>query len=602
MPVTPKHNIYFSSLDDAARGQFQDQSQAESIDSALTKLADSIAKEVEVTVVPTAVVEDLEDGTGWLYTRMDDEGPGGGGGGGASLDQVKAWLSSEGTLPVNAVTQYGVRGDGAKDDRAGLQKAIDETSAAGKALYLPKGRYRVTSSLRLRTNSDVICHPDAVIDGSSITSSDVIRADGIRDSAIAITGATAGSFQINMPNSGLVEGDWITVNSTDIWDASSTNVQQGEIVEVLRVSGTKVDLASPLHDNYTSQPEARKINTVTNLKWRGGVILGARTAGASQNGIALRYVIDARLDGITFRGFDAAAISINNSVRCWVDNSKFFNAITRVMGYGISFGNAVRDSGATRCIFTDIRHCFSTNNTVYSSGPPNTGGIVRRIHFSQNVCQWTSGATAGSMASGGAAIDTHTAAQDIYVYENSVIGSRGEGINIECTSAAVRNNLIVRAAGTGISIHNESDRNGDMQVTDNRIIDCDGTGIYARSGARGGSGRSNSMFIVNNYVKAGKDQVGIRIGFSVTEIGVQTSGNRVISNTIGIDIRTVAGAVIGPDSIDGGQTCLNIANASNTLITPGAFFSASGTGLVAPTSSSVTVGPTAHINAPTKRG
>lgn len=70
---------------------------------------------------------------------------------------------------VNA-KQFGVVGDGAADDTAALQDAIDATE--GRTLYLPRGEYKVTSTLHITSRSHHIVgdFPNRIAqDGTQIT-------------------------------------------------------------------------------------------------------------------------------------------------------------------------------------------------------------------------------------------------------------------------------------------------------------------------------------------------------------------------------------------------------------------------------------------------
>jgi Pectate lyase superfamily protein len=53
---------------------------------------------------------------------------------------------------VNIKDKYGVKGDGVSDDTSALQKAIDENTI----VFLPKGMYRVSDTLRLKPDSKLI--------------------------------------------------------------------------------------------------------------------------------------------------------------------------------------------------------------------------------------------------------------------------------------------------------------------------------------------------------------------------------------------------------------------------------------------------------------
>ena len=51
---------------------------------------------------------------------------------------------------------FGVVGDGATDDTAAMQIAIDASVAAGKILFIPAGTYKITSTLTLPQHARLI--------------------------------------------------------------------------------------------------------------------------------------------------------------------------------------------------------------------------------------------------------------------------------------------------------------------------------------------------------------------------------------------------------------------------------------------------------------
>ena len=62
---------------------------------------------------------------------------------------------------------YGATGDGATDDAPALQRAVDAAAAAGRAVFLPKGVYRLSASLNLTRGCAGlvgIAAPDSVVD------------------------------------------------------------------------------------------------------------------------------------------------------------------------------------------------------------------------------------------------------------------------------------------------------------------------------------------------------------------------------------------------------------------------------------------------------
>lgn len=55
------------------------------------------------------------------------------------------------TLPILSVIDYGAVGDGVTDDTAAIQAAIDAATAVGRQVFLPRGSYKITSTLNINT-------------------------------------------------------------------------------------------------------------------------------------------------------------------------------------------------------------------------------------------------------------------------------------------------------------------------------------------------------------------------------------------------------------------------------------------------------------------
>lgn len=68
----------------------------------------------------------------------------------ASVDAgiIRYGAAKGANLPLN-VKDYGAKGDGVADDTAAIQAALDAVPVGGRAVYLPAGRYKVTSALRV---------------------------------------------------------------------------------------------------------------------------------------------------------------------------------------------------------------------------------------------------------------------------------------------------------------------------------------------------------------------------------------------------------------------------------------------------------------------
>jgi hypothetical protein len=212
-----------------------------------------------------------------------------------------------------------------------------------------------------------------------------------------------------------------------------------------------------------------------------------------------------------------------NCIFSRVTNCYFEDAYDTTTGYGMSWGSASQDCITENCSFLYVRHSLSTNN------PSDIAGVVRRIKFIGNTITNSAPATSGS---GGDAIDTHAAAEDIEIIDNTCIGSTNQGINVECRSAVISGNTIINSANSGIAFHNETDRSGRCIISNNRVRNASGTaGIVVRQGSRGTTAINTAVIVSGNLVE---NQTGAGIYLNIENadnVGINVSGNNVYGAT-----------------------------------------------------------------------
>ncbi|QOD05805.1 glycosyl hydrolase family 28-related protein [Pseudarthrobacter sp. BIM B-2242] len=421
------------------------------------------------------------------------------------------------------VKDFGAVGDGMADDTAACQEAI--TTSAGGVVRLTPGTYKV-NQLTLPSNTTLIIDAGAVV--LHTTKGAVFKASGIQDArrTVLTEASNRGSSEVTAPGHGLIAGDTFRLASEASFDAFSTDSKYGELCVAQAVSGDVISTAAPISGaSYAVSDTAyvQKITPVSNINILGpGTIRGLRSPALGQYGIDVLMGKDVLISGLKIENVDRRHVYFSDCTNAWVEHCRLSWAIDSTMGYGISVANASQDCGARFNDIDYVRHGFTTNNET--AWP----GIPRRILFSHNTVRSTSRALGGSMG-GGDAIDTHTAAEDIWIEHNAVLSSSGQGINFEARSGHIVGNKVSSAVSTGISVHNESDLPGRISVTGNEVCGSGGAGIQVRSGGRGTKARYEYINVSHNVV-ADTGGSGVVIG-SASAIGGPERGVTAIGNT-----------------------------------------------------------------------
>ena len=529
---------------------------------------------------------------------------------------------SDRTIDVRGL---GAKGDGVTNDTAAFQSAINAAATFGVPVVVPPGTYRMSGALTLPTGTDLQMAVGAVLDYSKSSATNFLNINGTSSTPVPAPAISLGAKVVSLSGHGMVAGDWCMIRSKDIFDPHSTSTTHGELIQVASVDAGTVTFRTSVCDSYRTSVTITPVNMVRDVSITGGTIRGGGVPGSNKGGLRAQFTQGLWIHKTRFERIDRAHIFIKDSVNAWVSHCVLDWAESTTMGYGTSFGDTARDSGCIFTTFRAIRHSLSTNNTTDAG----VGGVVRRILFFGNTVEDTTYATGGSQL-GGDAIDTHTAAEDIWVIQNNVNSSAGAGINMECASGTISGNTVEDTVGTGINYHNEAARAGSVTITDNVVRRAGGHGIQARTGGRGSTIPTESMIITGNRV-ADTTSNGIQAGYILTDRGVVVANNTiqraggvplrllkldgVVSHgnvitggaTMGIECDSITNATLGPDSLDAGTTTgwtgYTLTNVTYSRVTPGAVqvTDPAGVGVrVESSCSNLSLGPTSHLNAPTK--
>lgn len=457
--------------------------------------------------------------------------------------------------------KYGAKGNGTTNDSAALQSALNDSSLS--EVVIPEGTYRITRTLTVPSGTKISMSPRAILDFSGLTSNIYMSIAGIAKPPIQSTrNITEGMYTIPIASPDMLAGDWVLIQSSDVWDPDSTSISQGELIQVRESTSTSTTFVTPVLDNYRTSVKLTPVTMSEDVVLDGGVIRGDFIPGGTKTGIRAQYTNRLRLRNVRFEGISNAHCFIRDSVDARVSECTYDWAVADSTGYGVVFNDATRDSKCVDSVFRNVRHAFTTGN----SGTLGTGGIVRRVSFSRNTVEYTSTALGGSQL-GGDAVDTHAAAEDVSITDNTIVGSQGNAINAECRTVTITGNSIRNCKMSGINVHNENRRAGQAIISNNRIEDTD-MGIYARHGTRGTNVVYESLIITNNAISRTRSD-GIRLGYYLLDRGLVLTGNTVVDATgVGIAVRKQDGAVVSGNRVIGGSNAIIYDNVTNGILGP----------------------------------
>ena len=403
-------------------------------------------------------VADLADDDGSDWIGFEQSGTG-----------VVARSAQDKMRDIFSVKDFGAVGDGVADDTTAVIAAITAAVASTPStVVFPAGTYKCTTVLGDFTASNLsLVGEDATLDFSSIATSPGVTMLSFSGSIAAgvslSSNATEAQKTVSVVSSTFAVGDFVKIKSTSVWDSGRTSSTYGELNFIQAIPGaSSVTVANDLMSTYTTAASATiaKITPVRNINIRGLKLQGP-TGNDNHKGIVITNGINCTIDGIQSYDMDATHVQFFDSTFCRVLNSYFQESNSSGTGYGTSFSDASQDCSAENNVYTDVRHSLSTNNSA-------AGGITRRILFANNIVTDSAPATSGS---GGDAIDTHAGAEDISIIGNIVNSSSGSGINVECRSATICDNVISFTQNNGITFQNYTDLTGWANVSNNTVRD-----------------------------------------------------------------------------------------------------------------------------------
>lgn len=452
-----------------------------------------------------------------------------------------------------SVRAYGAVGDGASDDTAAFTTAL----ASGAPVYVPGGTYLVSGAvvdgpMHLSLADDAVLQHDAT--GPAILISGTETPNQTESGITLNKDVQAGDTSFIALGHDLIEGDYFRIGSELAWDASSTNIRQGEILRVASADGSGFTSTTPVMGGPYLQADSAaiwRLDLVNGVTIRGGTIRGPRTSNHVQTGVQIRRARNVTIEDVRFENIDYRHISVEDSLDVHISRTAHDWAQDAGMAYGIAVTGACQNVTISRGTFVDCRHAVTTSNYM------GVRGVTRFLTVSDCVVRRTLPAL-NENGSGGDAFDTHTAADYVTFDRNIVEGSSGGGINVECRHSKVRWNTILAPTGAGIHVHNESDHDGSTEIIGNHVVAGPATtyGIRVSPASRGSGATLRGVVVAHNTVK-GVQSTPIYMGHAAyaSLYAVSAVGNVYVACPGAYMIRLVNGygVNVGGNTSDRGQ-------------------------------------------------
>ncbi|MBD2864900.1 right-handed parallel beta-helix repeat-containing protein [Paenibacillus oceani] len=405
--------------------------------------------------------------------------------------------------------QFGAVGDGAADDTAALQAAIDVAIVRSKPLRAIQGEtYKISSPLVINGSLDAD-FVGVVIDATELpaaTSLNQIRAIYVTGSIGASTSVTtnipSGSSQVALTSTaGLSAGDLLLLSSDQpMMDGyGRVGSKRGELQRIFAVdSATQLTLAGQTSFSYAaaSNTIVRRIVPVVQPRLRNlNIICGGVRSGHS--GIRIDYAVQFELDNVSIDGGEDSGIQTfycdggtirNGTVRNSTSPAAIPNVTT---GYGVVLYNATRYVIIDGVTFRNCRRGVTGGNLY-----PAIHCTIKhcRVEGGKNglgnhePCFWwlihdntvTNVDEVGFLIRG----------QYTKVYRNQVFGARGHGIRIRTyypnpqgvEGTELIDNVVTNVGYYGIYLDGDATdgRVGHVQIRGGRLHNCGAGSIYGR--------------------------------------------------------------------------------------------------------------------------
>lgn len=293
---------------------------------------------------------------------------------------------------INAA-DYGATGDGVTDDTDSLQAAID--AAAGQRLWIPAGRYIISSQLTVASNTEIVMSGNAIIDISdwapavSLGGSRAFNISGTSGTSTSVGADIAlGAYDITVASTtGFADGDMVEITSTEPLFPGYTNRYKGWVTiidsvlssTVVRIANKSPFAIDAVGGSYTAT--FKRFNPVINVKIKGGKIVGGGL-NKGHTGIYTSVYKNLTVDQVVIDSCEGAGVWLGTGIQGFVTRCQILNATSpEYLGGGLGYGILIGSGYGT---VIDNNYFERCRHSVASGGTPTPFNAIIKNNYSYN--------------------------------------------------------------------------------------------------------------------------------------------------------------------------------------------------------------------------
>ncbi len=319
-------------------------------------------------------------------------------------------------------------------DADAIEAALAEID--GGAILFENGHYDIDHTIRLKSDVSFVGNDDVVFDCTSSPAFNT-GTGGYSSSLISLSSdANSGDTQIKLSSvSGLNVGDYVKISDDFSVPFQRIDYKNGELAEIVSISGSTITVDRPLYDDYTvaRNAQVRKISMFKNIKFENIDFVGYGME-TSSTAIYFYGVSNIMISNCGFEDFGNRAISFWDCLDCIVEGSTFKRVFKDGTGYGIAVTNAcdnivIRDNS----FLEKGRHYIAV---VAGQGGVTTGGFTRHVDVINNIFRDCADE----------AVNSHPTSAAVFIVKDNEFYDCRKGVEFSNSDSVIANNTFVRCA------------------------------------------------------------------------------------------------------------------------------------------------------------